>query len=38
MKANAALNGEWGKHITKFEKRLTSKKRRKVSKKEIEKA
>ncbi len=33
-KANACLNGEWGKHVKKFQKKQTSKLRRLDGKKE----
>ena len=36
--ANAKLNGEWGRHVTRFEKRHTAKKRRAQGKKEIRNA
>lgn len=36
-KENASLNGEWGKHVSKYWKRKTAKKRRAVGKKEIKK-
>ena len=35
-KQNAILNGEWGKHVKKDEKRLTSKKRRRVGRADTE--
>ena len=35
---NAKLNKEWGKHVSKFEKRKTSKKRRAVNKKVVKHA